>query len=84
MLKSLRNYLSPILMVAAAVLLIAGLVALLWQSTKEDSEKKAWFLAHYCRPEGYANFNYRTYRCDDGVLYTWRDIPRLIEGRTYQ
>lgn len=46
---------------------------------KEEAARHVWFDAHKCKREGYiargTGDPWRLYRCDDGMLYTWWDIP---------
>lgn len=46
---------------------------------KEYLRKLNWFEAHHCKHDGYLATRYptRLYRCDDGAVYVWRDIPEL-------
>jgi hypothetical protein len=47
------------------------------QQKEDDIKKQVWFEKHQCVPEGYVGqYPKRTYRCDDGILYVWNDIPQ--------
>lgn len=64
----------------ALIACVAAFVVAARQTSYENAARRAWFEASDCKPEGYAGkAPHRTYRCADGVLYVYHDMP-LLKG----
>ena len=70
------SWISLIVLVTAAGI---GFYAIIIDKSEQDVRKEAfrqqWYTEHKCKPGGYTGRERRMYICDDGVPYTWYDLP---------